>query len=1132
MAAQTEAARAEIILNGSKANATLKELENAAKALNAEWRKMAQGSKEFSDTATQLQGVNQKIYDIRKQTQALKEDMKKTEGGLDGMMNSLKTAAIGAGAALAAAFSLHAIKDYFQEAVKGAVELKSVEKNLLDVLGGNKAVQRELVNLAKEREGSTKSTRMEIEAAEKFLAIQERSPEQIKKTILAAEDLSAMTGKTLQQSVEDLDATMEGRLGKTLPKLSKDLKDLTKEQLYHGAAIDMIAEKYRGLAEEEMKTQEGELILLGKSWTILQRTIGEALLGTGGFFEGMISSTREAIGTMTKFFEIPMDQKIRKEQESLNGLVFQIQATNTNQKERNRLIAELRAKYPEFLENVKTEDVTNQFLAKHLEEVNIQYMEKIRLAQSEEALTEIAEKEIKASKKLSDAEAERNNILAKSMSLLYASKPAYAALVEQATSLEEKIKLVKKYWGDGTNASTGTGADFLIAAQKAKEAADKMRVYSVEFKAEQLKIAESAVSSSLALVNNLDSVSNQLLVIAMGTTDKTTRMIIQAEMEDRERKGKLAKAEIKQYTEDLDFKKMSADQLNEYISRGREADATNSDRTNMRKAQTELDHRLKLDDKLKESYKNLMDELKLIEGKNYADKFTQTQQEIRNVTEKYDTLIVKARKFAAENEKALSPAQKKEVAEQITNLQGAKDAQIHQVMLQAEQVFADNVKKIDENLRVARLDVISRQVYEVNKKYDDQRKEIMGAIFFAYAEEIKAAEGQNDKLILAEKHKKEAIAAVDGDMKYLAKAQKADVAKVREEGNQKFDETLNNLKLKGEKDLAIGKEKIQLSVNAKYKKILEDSVGDQAKTDAIKLQMTEEVSASQLKLTQENAQKIMQESIAIAQTAVNALGSVFQMQDQAAADGLKKDDDIANKKKAALDAQLKSKRISQKTHDLEVAKVDAEMAKKRQKLDHDAAVHAKEMALFNALISVAVAIAGALATPPGPGGIVMSIIAAALGAIQIGFILSQKVPAAATGRFNVIGEQDGRAYNDVPYQESFTGIPGRPMLVNETGNEIVIDPKTTRNLMVNYPGVINAINFARVPQRSGGSYLPENATPTPQQAANAASSESFTNALLEFNAHARNGIRTFVVYDDVRDSAATINDIETSVKSS
>ena len=55
-------------------------------------------------------------------------------------------------------------------------------------------------------------------------------------------------------------------------------------------------------------------------------------------------------------------------------------------------------------------------------------------------------------------------------------------------------------------------------------------------------------------------------------------------MDDRERTHRVTESHKKEFTEELNWKKMSIDQLNNYISKGREADATNSDRTNMRKA--------------------------------------------------------------------------------------------------------------------------------------------------------------------------------------------------------------------------------------------------------------------------------------------------------------------------------------------------------------------------------------------------------------------------------------------------------------------------------------------------------------------------------------------------------------------
>jgi len=1126
MAKMTEEARATVILNGQQANATLKEIEASARTLNAELKGLKTNTQEFADKSKQLQELNTKLAEIRSQTRAVGDEMKKNAGGMGGLFDSLKGAALQMGGAMAAAFSVTAIADYVKGGIQKAIELRDAEKLLLDVLDGNKAVQRELIDLAKERSGSTKDSRLEIEQAEKFLAIQGRTPEQIRKTILAAQDLAVVTGQTLGKAVEDLDGTMEGRLAKGLQKLSSQFKDLSKEQLYHGVAIDVVAKKYKGLAEEEMKTTEGRLILLEKSWKALQRTIGEAFLGTDGMFDGLVQGATQALNSVKKLFELPMAEKYKQEQESLNALVFQIQATNTNQAERNRLIDDLRQKYPEFLGSMKDEDVTNQFLAKHLEEVNYQYMEKIRLAQSEDKLKDIAEAQSKASKKLSEAEGERNKILAKSMELLYQSKPAYAALVEHATSLEEKIKLVKQYWGAG-GGTTGTAGEFLEAAEKAKQAADKMKVYGVQFKDEQLKIAEEAVNSSLNLNNSLDMVSNQILTIAMQTKDENLKMVIKAELEDRERTHKMVQDQKAEFKEELDWKKMSIDQLNDYISRGREADATNTDRTNMRKATEELSSRVKANEKIRDAYKNLMDSLKEIEGKNYADKFTQTQQEIRTVEEKYGTLIKKALKFKADNEKALSPEQKKGIDDNVSSLGVQRDAQIKQVLLQAEQSFAEDVKKIHENLRVARMSITQRQVYEVNKKYEDASKEILGAIDFAYKEEVAAAQGNSEKIIQAESNKAAALKAIQKDLDALKKAQKQETTDARNLGNLKFEEDLKNLKLKGDRDLALGKEKIQLEVNARYKKLLEENIGDEQRTAEIKKQISEEVAAKQLQYSKETAKKVADDAISLAKGAVDGLAAIFSMQTDAENQQLKQDEEANTKKKSNLQAQLDAKLITKAQYDSQVDKMDKDLDKKKKKMEHDQAVRNKEVALFNALISVATAVASALGAGPGVG-IVLSIITAALGAIQIGYILSQKVPEAAKGRYSVIGQDDNKLYKDVPLVNSpETGLYSTPTLISETGQEIVIDPKTTKNLMVNYPQVIDAINFARVPQRAVGRYM--DAPAMAPAGAPAVIDPQFMASLNKLNSLIENGIPAFISFDHLRETTNRVNQIEAEV---
>ncbi len=342
-----------------------------------------------------------------------------------------------------------------------------------------------------------------------------------------------------------------------------------------------------------------------------------------------------------------------------------------------------------------------------------------------------------------------------------------------------------------------------------------------------------------------------------------------------------------------------------------------------------------------------------------------------------------------------------------------------------------------------------------------------------------------------------------------------------------YQEQLKTLRLKSDIDLAEKQVKIRLEVDAKYRKILEDNIKDEARTAEIKKQMAEEVAARQIQLSKETALRVADDAISLAKGAVDGLAQIFAMQTDAENQQLRQDEQANDKKKANLQAQLDAKLISKAQYDAQVGRMDKDMDKKRKKMEHDQAVRNKEVALFNALISVATAVASALSAGPGVG-IVLSIITAALGAIQIGYILSQKVPEAAKGRYSVIGQDDNKLYKDVPLVNSpETGLYSTPTLISETGQEIVIDPKTTKNLMVNYPHVIDAINFARVPQRAVGRYQD---SPSPAPAAALATVDpEFMASINRLNSLIEQGIPAFISYDHLRETTNRVNEIEAEV---
>ena len=88
-----------------------------------------------------------------------------------------------------------------------------------------------------------------------------------------------------------------------------------------------------------------------------------------------------------------------------------------------------------------------------------------------------------------------------------------------------------------------------------------------------------------------------------------------------------------------------------------------------------------------------------------------------------------------------------------------------------------------------------------------------------------------------------------------------------------------------------------------------------------------------------------------------------------------------------------------------------------------------------------------------------------------GSVTRVALPQAKDGRYNVIGADDGKAYNNVEYVgPAKTGIIHTPTLVGEAGSELIVDHPTLSNIRMNAPWILEEIQRARTPQRAKGNY--------------------------------------------------------------
>lgn len=90
----------------------------------------------------------------------------------------------------------------------------------------------------------------------------------------AAIDLAAATGIDVETAVRQLGGTLDGSVGK-IGNLGAEFRNLTKDQLEAGAAIDLVNSKFGGAAEKELNTYQGSVNKLGNAWGDFLKEIGK-----------------------------------------------------------------------------------------------------------------------------------------------------------------------------------------------------------------------------------------------------------------------------------------------------------------------------------------------------------------------------------------------------------------------------------------------------------------------------------------------------------------------------------------------------------------------------------------------------------------------------------------------------------------------------------------------------------------------------------------------------------------------------------------------------------------------------------------------------------------------------------------
>lgn len=183
------------------------------------------------------------------------------------------------------------------------------------------------------------------------------------------------------------------------------------------------------------------------------------------------------------------------------------------------------------------------------------------------------------------------------------------------------------------------------------------------------------------------------------------------------------------------------------------------------------------------------------------------------------------------------------------------------------------------------------------------------------------------------------------------------------------------------------------------------------------------------------------------QQGLGALNEISQGLNVIAQERINNQQILIENQRTEVDELLAAGAITEKEAESRQKRIDRQESIQRTK----AAQQAKQLAIFQAIISTAQAVVNALATPPAPVGIALAAVVGAIGAAQIAAISARPLPRFASGKkgtyegFGVMGEagaelmvKDGRMF-----------VATKPTMVHIGRKDKIFTASETRKILPN-----------------------------------------------------------------------------------
>lgn len=771
-------------------------------------------------------------------------------------------------------------------------------------------------------------------------------------------------------------------------------------------------------------TLEGQLSNLEDTFDQLKLAIGQRFAGA---FASALSAVSKLMNGFKALLEVPVEEKVRKEQLELNSLVMSITRTNVSNEERKGLMTKLNAEYPGFIGNLNKETASNDELLKRLKDVNAQYVNRAFLAKNAKKIEELAgDIADNQGENLSKATVQLDNIKAKISAGIGLEKIVAQFgninFPKEIQNTTQQLDYILEQYGKGN----------VAIVEKFKKAESEMfGKYQGSGYAQTTVFASEEVQQ----LGELGRAYNYVT----GATNLLNKE--QEKLNDLRKKGELFTKKILDSGQAVDLTKDPNEGKKKDAQKQASAEKAKKDAEDAKKRQIELLknnaelEKLRIQNQIFLNDTIAKDDKQLLFGKKESiNEIALLEQELNKIDRNLALELLKFEDGATKDlfgEKAI--LLQKYANEEVKIAQKLKDDKVS-----LEKEILEYRKKAAEELAQKEKEIKENTFKEIDANNENKQIKVEKASLVGGRDTVGTSIISVDYLVNTEQLN-EQLANGEISLKEYQKRQKDNVKiyedeiyKIEFEAKVKsleLDKQAIERKLSVEKISTEERDQLQLDFLKKDKEIIDARI-DYAKQKESEL--TEK--------TQEEEDKRREIREAFLELGKEAVGAVFEL------GTIQRDAELAQ-----IQENKEKELAGVKDNAAAKAFIEQKYKKQEQAIKRQQAVADRDKALFDIAVNTAVAVAKAVAETPATFGLPFSAFALVSGAIQAGIVLARPLPKFAKGVLDLQGAGTGTS-------DSIQAMLSK--------GESVMTAKETRNFMPTLkairsgtirPEVINAV---------------------------------------------------------------------------